>query len=260
MGLFDGIDEAQAERIRRELGRELRKQLTEELRASLRASVEEEIRKEARRDYEAELAARAPSPDDREAFQALVKEIQLDAYAQAHIASSVADEAEGALGRSRRVASPAANALTIATPLVLMVIASVAEGFGFAFYALAITFALLLLTLVVTNLRRHLRLESVMKRERKTASDFLVVAERAKAYRMVHAERLDSAEELAELLEQLRRDKERLDARHHVSANTLERTREAVRYRVEDLGELPRRSVPFAEIEEEDPAARRRAR
>jgi hypothetical protein len=57
----------------------------------------------------------------------------------------------------------------------------------------------------------------------------------AKAYRMVHAERIDSAEELHRLLEQLRTDKERLDAASHPAVAEIEAAREMVRYRIEEL-------------------------
>src|SRR5690606_16142536 len=102
------------------------------------------------------------------------------------------------------------------------------------------------------------------REHRKISSDFLVIAERAKAFAMVHAERLQSRRELGEILEDLRRDKERQDRLFHPSASALETARALVGPRI---AEEDRRRVavdldaaPDEELERESGARRRSTR
>ena len=76
-------------------------------------------------------------------------------------------------------------------PLMLMWAASWFGGMqNPTFVGLAITVLLALVVLLVTSMRRHARLERRLAEHRRIASDFLIVAERAKAFDMVHAERI----------------------------------------------------------------------
>ena len=247
MGIFDGIDAERQERIRVELGREIRRNLSEELRASLRQQVEEDVRRESRRELLVELSERAPSEEERERFRAFVREVEIDAYAQATLASGTAHGAEQALARSRRLWIPMAYLLALASPLATWAAHSLVELSAAAFTAFVVTLLLALLLLISRNAGRHHALERRIKQHRRIASDFLIVAERAKAYRMVHAERLVSAEELAERVEELRLAKERQDRQFHPSATELETARTSARQRIEeDMG------LRVADIEEDE--------
>lgn len=245
------MDAEQAARIKKEITREARRDLTEEITAEVRDRVETDIRKEARRDFEREYRARAPSPEHRRSFRSYVREVQQDAYAQATVAARHAEQAESALDRSRSVATPASYAMTIALPFTASILASWTGGLSATFLAALATCVIAWLALVVSTVRRHGRLEAEIKAARKVSSDYQVLTERAKAYRMVHAERIDSAEELHRVLEELRLDKERLDGESHLGATEIEAAREMIRYRIEELDE----DADAAAVEEADAEA-----
>jgi hypothetical protein len=178
-----------------------------------------------------ELEQQEPTDDERQRVRDLVQDMELDAYAQATIASRIADDSAARLDVSRRWSSPLAYGFTLAfLPLVYAL--SVLEASTWAFAASTITLALALVMVLSSTFRRHTRLERSQSAHRKVASDYLIVAERAKAYRMLHVERSVSAEDLYQLVEDLRRDKERQDRSFHPTASELEAARAATRVRV----------------------------
>lgn len=262
MSAFEGVDPVQEEAIRRALKKELRQEVAEELRADIRRKIERDVQAETRSAVLREIAERAPTASDRERFTTYVEEVRLDAYAQATLASDIADTAEGRLTRSRAITTPLLNVMFVAFPLALFVAAKLAGGYrSAAFIASALTAALTYLAVLVQSTRHERRLEKESSRHREVASRFLILAERAKAYTMVHAERLASAEELHEVLEDLRRAKERQDGDFHPSARELETARELVRPRIaaEDQKRIAI-DLPDEPDEEAAPPPRARAR
>lgn len=232
MSLWDGIDDSQAARIRKELQKEIRRELSTEMRADIERKVREDVRRKARDELLAEQRSRAPSEDDRRAFVAFVEEVELDSYAQATMASRIADESDQALTSRSGWATPLGIVLTLAAPGLVAALAH--AGLDATWFWAAVSTLILVLGLVLISTSRHQRQHrDALERHRKISSDFLILAERAKAYRMVHAERLQEAETLHELLEELRRAKERQDRTFHPSAPALEAARDYVRYRVE---------------------------
>lgn len=240
MGALDGIDAEQAERIRQELTSELRQTLTDEISVQVRERITDEVRAGALREFERERLARAPSDEDRARFLSYVREVQLDSLAQASVATGHAAQSQRMLRRSRGIAMPAMYAATIALPLVTTSMVSWFGGQTVWTLAAIGTFVIAWLSLISSSVRRHATLDTAARASMKVASDYLVLAERAKAYRMVHAERLDSAKELHELLEAIRIDKERLDAATHLDMTEIEQARAAEEHKLDDLGEANR--------------------
>lgn len=261
MGAFDGIDPVQEQAIRRALKKEIRAELTEELSDEVRRQVERDVRDETRRDVLQEIAERTPTAAERDTFSAYVNEVRLDAYAQATMASEIADQDERQLTRSRQVISPLLTLLVVALPLLALASARVLGGFSSpSFIAAALTACLGVLALWIARFRRHHELEQRSRQHRRIASDFLIIAERAKAFAMVHAERLATTGELHEVLEDLRREKERHDRSFHASAPALEAARALVGPRI--ANQDMRRIAPADTTDDEEvaPPGRRRTR
>jgi hypothetical protein len=164
----------------------------------------------------------------------MVGEVRLDAYAQAHLASDIADEAERRFQRGRRYANTATLALVVTLPILALGLSHALGGFGSAtFAAVALTVIFGVAALVFHNARRDLQLGRRARDHLKIASEFLILAERAKAFAMVHAERTTSSEELHRILEGLRHDKERVDRTFDPSAHALAAARDSARARIE---------------------------
>ena len=259
MSAFEGVDPVQEQAIRRALKKEIRAELTAELSEDVRRQVERDVRDETRREVLQEIAERTPTDAERDTFSTYVNEVRLDAYAQATMASEIAEAEEQQLKRSTEIISPLLTLLVVALPLLALASAQVLGGFTSpAFIAVALTMGLGVLALWITRFRRHHALDRRSREHRRIASDFLIVAERAKAFAMVHAERLATTGELHEVLEGLRRDKERQDRSFHASAPALEEARERVgpRIAIDD-----KRRIAFDDhAPDEELAVRRRTR
>ncbi|MCC6524073.1 MAG: hypothetical protein IT373_15540 [Polyangiaceae bacterium] len=251
----DASDPERAAHERRARERALERELTEELRASVRREVEDEVRRRTRSEVLHELEHRAPTDDERARCRALIDEIELDAYAQATLASREADEAERALERSRRLGGPAVYAAALASPLLSYACARWLSD-PTAVAAALVTLATALGLLVSTTLRRNARLERRLRELRRVASDFTILAERARAYRLVHAERIAEAQELVELVEELRLAKEAQDRQYHPSTADLEVARDTVRHRIEAPPEPLRVPAPRVAVASPDEDAR----
>jgi len=91
------------------------------------------------------------------------------------------------------------------------------------------TLTLALAFLGVTGQRLGSRLRARASKHREIASDYLIVAERAKAYRMVHAERIARVVELDACIADLRKLKESRDAEFHASTDEVEQARSRTR-------------------------------
>lgn len=230
--MFDGVDPVQQQAIRRALEKELRSKVAHELEEEIRRKVEREVRQETRDAVLREIADRAPTAEERERFSAYVGEVRLDAYAQATLASEIADRADAALAASRRVTSPLLTSVLVVFPLVAFYASKLLAESSGLFVAVMSTAALAYLAAVVSSTRRERRLEAQSSEHRKIASSFLILTERAKAYAMVHAERLVSSRELLEVLEELRRAKERQDKDFHPGAAELADAKERVGPRI----------------------------
>lgn len=242
VGVFDGIEPEQQERIVAEVKRDLRRELEDEVRERLTRQIADDVARETRRETLREIEERAPTEVERRRFVAYVEEVELDALACASLASDIARSAEEELARSQQQATPAGWALALLTPLSVWAAARNLDAPGFA--AVLATLSLALVSLGLTNLRRNGRLAARAREHRAVASDYLIVAERTKAFRMIHVEQVATAAELDALLADLRKLKERRDERFHASSDELEGAREEVRLRIEP----PRR----IEVDEED--------
>lgn len=214
-----------------EVAEELRQQLTPKIRAQVEQELKADVLKDTRRQIEKEIDDAKPSARERRAFQMFVRNVELDAHAQATIASKDAEAAERALKRSRRWRTSLSYALAVlALPLAFRAYQSLGLTLPFLVYALTFTIGFLLHLIGAS--RRHARLEADVERDLKTASDFLLLTEQAKAYRVVHAERLSNRKELDRLVEEITVRKERLDKEYNPKVSELEAARETLRLRV----------------------------
>ncbi len=214
-----------------EVAEELRVKLTPKIRAQVEQEMKAEVLKDTRRQLEKEIDDAKPSSRERRAFQMFVRNVELDAHAQATIASKDAEAAERSLKRSRRWRTPLSYVLAVlALPLAFLAYSTFGLTLPFLVYSLTFTIGFLLH--LVAASRRHARLEADVERDLKTASDFLLLTEQAKAYRVVHAERLSNRKELDQLVEEVQRHKESLDKQYNPKVSDLEAARETLRVRV----------------------------
>ena len=233
--MWSGVSKKREAKIRRTIEAELKDRLVEELTPVIRKQVEDEIRdeavQEARRSLAEEARKAVPSPREREAFQAFVREVELDAHAQATVASTEADKAETTLRLSRRWRNSFAYILLL-TLLPAAFLAYQAFGLSLAMGAVVVTMALTLLVLAASNSNRHEGLQKRFNTKRKVSSDYLLIAERAKALRLVQAERLDTKKSLDQLAEDLQSKKAQLDRDHWPRVDDLYNARDSIRTRI----------------------------
>lgn len=217
-------------RLRRDLKEEVRREMTAEVEGKIRMRVEADIRKKARVDVLREIAESAPSEAQRDRFRAYVRDVELDAYAQATIASRIADDAEADLAKEAQRTRPLRWGLVISAPVVFYAMSRFAPV-NAAMVVIAVL-AIAAAAFSVGGAQRRTRLQERTKVHRAIGSDFLIIAERAKAYTYVHADRIASAQELQALVEDLRVAKEKQDRQFHASTSDLEAARQGVRHRI----------------------------
>lgn len=256
MGAFDGIDSDQRRRIVAEVRKELRRTVEDEVRERLTRQITEQVRRDTRREVAREIEERAPTEAERQRFVDYVEDVELDALALASLASGVATRAEEELARAQRRSVPVAWALALAAPTIIWASARSLGGATSAFAAVLATLTLALVFLTATNLRRHGRLTSHAAEHRRIASDYLIVAERAKAYRMVHAERIAEAAELDVRLAELRKLKEARDEAFHARSDEVEAARLEARRRIEPAPRIVIEDEESVETEGEHPQER----
>ena len=229
--------------VRAKLEPVIREQVTEELwdRARQEAKKEAEeadfarrrAREEARKELAQEHKAGVPSERLRRGFIEYVKETELDAHAQATVASGTAEKLRSRLRWSRGTLGVLPWLLfAAAAPLLYAVFLWAGALLIPAFIAASAGLLAVFLTLVVSNVRRHNRLDREAQRLEVIASDYLIMAEQAKTYRLVHAERLETKGKLDDLTQGLGQAKDKLDKRFHPPVAELETARDSVRHRI----------------------------
>ena len=212
----------------------LREVITEQVAEDLRDTIAQEEREKAKVQARQDLADSEPSSQERQAFRTFVKEVELDSRAQAAVASLRAEGQDSRLSWSRRLFNPLGYGLLLgAVPALYYALTFLAGGNPASpiFLAAAATTALTLFTLWRTTAKRHHRLAKERDSKRETMSQYLILAERAKAYRLVHAERLETKEELDKLTNDLVASKEHQDGRFHPDLQDLDKARDSVRHR-----------------------------
>ena len=202
----------------------------------MRAKVVEETREVEQRAQQKAQEHRLelePTPREKQGFVEFVKETELDAHAQATVASGSADKYVARAKWSKRLLGPVPWALLIgAVPLLYMVWQWAGTYMSVEFAAAGVAMLLTWLILLISNSRRHSRCDENAKRLYQTASKYLVLAERAKSFRLVHAERLDTRSRLKDLTEKLHREKVELDNKFHPRIAEVEQARDSVRHRI----------------------------
>jgi hypothetical protein len=264
--------EAEVEgRVRAELEPVIREQAEAELwerareEAKKEAQEAERARKQAREEARRELAqehkAGAPSERLRRGFVEFVRETEIDAHAQATVASGSAERTRSKLKWSRRTLGSLPWMLFAGAVPLLYVAWLWAGGWVTpAFIAASASLLVAFLAVLMDCSRRHGRLEREAERLEGISSDYLILAERAKTFRLVHAERLETKGRLDELTFQLQGSKENLDQRFHPSVEELDVARESARHRIEVV-EAPSAEQEFDErLAEAEAAESERAR
>ena len=232
-GIWQGISKPRQVQIRAEVAQDLEDQLEEkrelmeqELRGEIRSAERQQMRREIEGELHREREAAAPSERQRQGFVDFVRDTEDDARALAQVASQRANSEERALHRSRWFFGPVPWLLFAgALPALWAAFIGASGVVG----AIAVTALLVALMALIRNVQRHGRLERSVKADRRAASDYLIVAERARAYRQVHAERLESKQRITNLMERLQRDKEDVDQKFHPCAGELEEAKQSVR-------------------------------
>jgi len=234
--------------VRAELEPVIREQVEEELWDKAREQVAQEAKEaaqqerqarsqavaEARRELESEARSEEPSARLKRGFVEFVKETEVDAHAQAVVASGSAGQSRSKLKWSRRTFGAIPWLLFAgAVPLLYADWMYTGSLTAPAFLAASAGLLVVFLTVLVGSVRRHGRLERSARDLEQISSDYLIMAERAKSYRLVHAERLETKGRLDELTGSLRDAKEKLDKRFHPPVSELDGVRESVRHRIE---------------------------
>jgi len=198
------------EQVEEELWDKAREQVAQEAKEA--AQQERQARSqavaEARRELESEARSEEPSARLKRGFVEFVKETEVDAHAQAVGRSK--------LKWSRRTFGAIPWLLFAgAVPLLYADWMYTGSLTAPAFLAASAGLLVVFLTVLVGSVRRHGRLERSARDLEQISSDYLIMAERAKSYRLVHAERLETKGRLDELTGSLRDAKEKLDKRFH---------------------------------------------
>ena len=236
VSLWSNISAKRAAKIRATVVEEVREELTAKLTPKIRQQVKDELwdkaRKEAQQTAEQDLLKKAPSERERSGFIELVKETELDAHAQATTASGSGDKWSSKAQWSRRLWGPWPWVLILgALPALYGVFRTVGSCLSVEFIGAAVGLLVALgVSWVLTW--RHQQYDEEAKRLYKIASDYLVLAERARAFRLVHAERMWSKARLDDLTEQLRKSKVELDNKYHPRIEEVDQARESVRHRI----------------------------
>ena len=237
MTLFRGVSAVRERKIRRKVAEELREEIVTELRPVIREQVEDEVQGEmydkARQDVKAELDAEAPDARQREAFRHFVQETEIDAHAQAAVASGDADRHTSKARWSRRLFGPLPYMVLLgAAPALYAIFQYVGVFQSFEFIGSAAFLLVAFVTLLVTNGFRHDHHDDEARKFYKVASEYRIMAERAKTFRIVHAERLETKKRIDDLTAQLRKHKNELDEKFHPSIASVDQARESVRGRI----------------------------
>lgn len=229
--LFVNISAERQGRIRQHFTRQITEDLRTELAPLIREQVIQELRDELREEVVTEVHKGVPTLRERKAFQAFIREVELDAHAQASIASKDAERDDRKLKASRRWRTPLLYTLIMLTLPYMFLLSKVAlNPTSFVFGLL--TFLVGIVLLGVTSTMRHRRLDESVRASLETASDYLIVTEQAKAGRIFHAERLNSKAELDKLVVDLQQKKDRLDRNFNPTVSDLETARASVRHRI----------------------------
>lgn len=223
-----------------EVEKELRAKLPDELKPKLREEVLPDVRKQVgaelgektrtaiRADLEREYAERVPNTKDRAAFKEFIREAEIDCLTQGTAASNDFEKAEASLLWSRRVRLPFACLLFIGLPILgFFLYQGFATGPGFWTFLIAAIGAAI--AFAVNLSARHERLIESIKHNKKVSSDYWVLAEAAKRFRVVTAECSQKKGELDEALTNFTRSKRELDDRYWPNARALETARGEVR-------------------------------
>ena len=246
MSNWYGIGAEREKKIRAEVAKDLKAELEAKLTPVLREQIEQELWDKAcakaRTEIVAEHEAERPTIRERKALQEFVKEVELDCHAQATVASVEADKAKQRLYWSKRIRNSFAYLLGFGfLPLLFLAYQHFGRSLGMA--VTGVTMAIMLLTLTLTNSSKHTRLAKAIEKNRRTSSNYLLVAEDAKLLRLVKAERLDTKKQLDALVDNLASRKNRLDNEHHPRTDDLHQARDSVRVRI-DTG------IPFQDIDD----------
>jgi len=223
-----------------EIEKELRAKLPDELRPKLRGELLPEVRKqveaelgaqlrtEARTEAKQEMARELPSAKDRRSFREFVREEEVDCLTQANAASFDADKAESALRWGRRLRVPMSFLLFIGLPIFgFFLHTRFGEGPGFWTFLLPAIFAAVSFAIAVGT--RQENLKEAIQNNRKVASNYWVLAERAKKLRMVVGESAQTRDELRQEVNSYAQAKQGLDNTYFPAATSLTRARQEIR-------------------------------
>lgn len=237
--LFAGISAERLALIRKRIASEVEDELREMLTPKIRKQLEREFKnqalKEARSIVQEEIQSARPSPEDLQAFKNYAREVEIDAEAQALIASRDADSASEQVPKIKR--GQLINGLAIFWFMLAILYAVLAYGLSLAIAGLAFGWVTTFVMAIVYANRRQ-DFEGLVKSRRKTSSDYLLLAEEARIARTVKCETLlDNITELNGLLSKLQQKKNDLDNDFHPSVDAVNDARAQVRLRIqtEDL-------------------------
>jgi hypothetical protein len=229
--LFAGISQDRLQKIRRRIAQDLeddlRRELTPKIRQQLESDFKEKL-KQAKEKARQDLEEKRTSPKSIQVFKSYAREVELDATTQALVASSSADKAEVKVGPAKRVYS-----LWITTFLVCIAATTACVALG-ANPMLALVSELGMLVSFIMALFLHSRphqLEEEVRRHRKVSSDYMILADQAKAGRITMENATEK--ELKSHIESLRRHKDSLDSDYHPRIDEVMQTREQVKVRIQ---------------------------
>lgn len=224
----EALKEAHLKAIRQEVTKELTPKIRVEVLAECKKQAETDLRDGVWKELNATLNSRAPTPREREAFKVFVREAEMDCLTQANAASADGDRAVSAYRWNRRIRIPFAWGLSLAAPILAFFLHQRYE-WGLGFWAFLVPLIAGALGFAYYTNERDDKLAPRQALFGKVASDYWILAERAKKLQLVTAQTALNRGELQKSLDEFTSAKKELDDRYLPSARNLEKSRGEVR-------------------------------
>lgn len=235
-------------KIREGLLVEVRKQVEADLTTNLRATLRVELQREA----EAEV----PTVRERDLFRRFVRSEEEDCRIQARAASADAARSARNFAWGRWFFLPTALLMLAALPVLgYFLYMRFADGAGF--WTILCSAIFVAFSLLIATMTRQKRLKEHDDAHRKIASDYWILAERAKKLRMIDSALVGTRQGVQAELDSYQRAKQQVDDRYLPDARSLDTARVAVRsLAIQEEGEqeIDRhlRVLTTPDLEEED--------
>lgn len=227
------------EKVREQVKTKAVEEATRDLRARLRAEVEQETRTKFEAEFNAterakleakirvELSSEVPHEKDIRAYKDYAREVEFDCLVQANAASEMADKEDREWTASRRWRTPLNWAFVVMAPVAYFFIDK--HTHGILWFLALLTYCFTAGLSVGKTWETQTQAHKEFTELRRQASEYLLLAERAKKVRSVELATAVSRGELRDIIARLVNDKASQDRSFHPATTTLQEARVRVR-------------------------------